>query len=322
MAPVVEQDQVELLRTVELAVASGTGDEGRVRGQALAGSAERGLLEQVSEIGPGRDDLVDAHHRDVDPGQRCGHPTVALVRDEHERPRLGDEEVAAADAHVGGEEIRPQLAPREGGQLGRGVAHWRVDGARGGLLVEEGPDLLPGLVRGRHEDVGRTLTGKLDDVLTQVSLADVQPGVFELLVEGDLFGGHRLRLHDSKHAPSPGNVEDVAAHVGRAGGPHHVPAARLDLARQLVEQRVDARQRAPSTNDGTRPHRLGCGVGREGGLLLRRETAGALRHGGPHRRVGESMPPPFRPAGRGRRQLTGHPGPPPGCARCARSRRA
>ena len=42
-----EQEQVELLRTIELALASGTGDEGRVRGRALAGAAQGRMLEWV-----------------------------------------------------------------------------------------------------------------------------------------------------------------------------------------------------------------------------------------------------------------------------------
>ena len=85
---------------------------------------------------------------------------------------------------------------------------------------------------------GRGLARELDDVLAEVGLADVQPGRLELFVEGDLLGGHRLRLDDPPDAPPPGDGEDVAADVGRAGGSRDVSSVRLDLAGQLVEERV------------------------------------------------------------------------------------
>ena len=69
------------------------------------------------EILEAREDLLDGHERDVDPGQRGREAAIALVGDQHDRAGVGAHEVRAAHAEVGGQELAAQLLLREGAEL-------------------------------------------------------------------------------------------------------------------------------------------------------------------------------------------------------------
>ena len=62
-------------------------------------------------------------------------PAVALVLDQHDRARLGDGEVAARHAEVGGEEPGAQLLAGEGGERAR--ARCRAAVGPGDRLLED-----------------------------------------------------------------------------------------------------------------------------------------------------------------------------------------
>ena len=93
---------------------------------ALAGDYRRVLSAPREDAhlrdGVGRrgQDLLDARGHHVHRGQARREAPVALVRDEHDRARLGDERVRARDADARAEEARAQLLPR-GEHHGRDV---------------------------------------------------------------------------------------------------------------------------------------------------------------------------------------------------------
>ena len=107
-ATVVEKDEVQFLWAVhadlrlELDVRGPRrpGDELGVRAELLACRAAREELQYRHRVVERRDDLLDAHERDVHRRERRREIGVALVRDEDERARLRDQDVAARDADV------------------------------------------------------------------------------------------------------------------------------------------------------------------------------------------------------------------------------
>ena len=104
-APVVEQDQMELVRSVELTGPSRPLDQRRVHRELLSRRAPRQQRQEHRQVGHRRDDLLHAHDRDVDAWQRRRHPAVPLVGHEDDRPGVRDGEVRARDAEVRAQEL-------------------------------------------------------------------------------------------------------------------------------------------------------------------------------------------------------------------------
>ena len=167
------------------------GDELRVRRDLLACPAAREELHDRDRVVDRRDDLLDPHDGDVHRGQSRGEVGVAFVGDEHERPRVGDEGVAAGDPDVRIDEALPQFLPRDGDER-RDVVRDRMTHD----LAEELGDLLAGLVDSGGDDVRRPLAGELDDPLAEVGLHSVDALRLEVIGESDFLSGHRLRFDD------------------------------------------------------------------------------------------------------------------------------
>ena len=128
-AAVVEQDQVELLRPLELPRPPRPAHERRVGGELLTGRAPGQDGQEHHQVGHGRDHLLHAHEGHVDAGQRGHHAPVALVGDQHDGAGLGDGEVRARDGHADREELLAQVAPRRlGDRLREAREHEAHDG--------------------------------------------------------------------------------------------------------------------------------------------------------------------------------------------------
>ena len=108
------------------------------------------------------DDLFDAHHRDVQPGQGGAEPDVGLVLHQHDLTALGHQEVGAGDAAVRLEEARAQGLARYIGERDR-----ILGGRRAQLLGEERANGLAVEVQRGGGDVTRTLSGDLNDELAR-----------------------------------------------------------------------------------------------------------------------------------------------------------
>ena len=108
-AAVVEEDDVVLLRPVEVAGAARAGGEGGVDGEVLPGGAPREQAQQGGRVLQRRHHLLDGGQRDVDARQGLRQVAIALVGDDDAAAGLGDQEIGAGDADIGGEEAVAQL---------------------------------------------------------------------------------------------------------------------------------------------------------------------------------------------------------------------
>jgi hypothetical protein len=254
---------VELLGSIRLVRAPRPGEDGRVRGQPLAGRAAREEPEQQREVGERGYDPLDAHERHVHPRQRAHEPPVPLVRDEADGPGLGDAEVDAGDADVGGEKHLSQLAARGLREVIEAFADGRALDER-----EEVRDVPGRLLDRRRDDMDGVFAGKLEDVLAEVCLDCPDPARVERLVEADLLGEHRLRLGDQAGLGRPTDLHDLGARVLGRRAAVHAASARLDGRRERskvaleiihrarpdlprpVTQRLDVVELAPSAFTG------------------------------------------------------------------------
>ena len=105
---------------------------------------------------------------------------VAFVGDDDRRSGLGDQEIRAGDADVGGEKFVAQHAARLGEQLFglRKIAVRRQVAMR---LAEVLLDVLLGHVDRRRDDVRGRLAAQLDDVFAEVRLDRLDPGRLQRL---------------------------------------------------------------------------------------------------------------------------------------------
>jgi len=105
-------------------------------------------------------------------------PGVALARDQRERPGVGRDEVRARHADLSVENLLAEVPTGESRQFLCGFERL----VRLEHLVEQGRDLLAGLVNGRSDNVRGCLVGDLQDELGEVGLPDVRAAGFEGVV--------------------------------------------------------------------------------------------------------------------------------------------
>ncbi len=244
---VVDEHEVQLFRAVdsdlrlELDVrgARGPGDELRVGADLLTGRAAREQLQDRRGVVERRDDLLHAHDRDVYCRKARRQVGVALVRDEHERAGVRDEDVATSDADIRLQERSSQLFARDRDQRRRVVVDRMPDD-----LGEERRDLLARLVDRGRDEVRGTLACELDDPLAEVRLDRGDAVCCKVLVELDLLGRHRLRLH---HELRLLRAADRGDHPTRLLGVHgavHLGPDRFCLACESVDERGHVVDRA------------------------------------------------------------------------------
>ena len=132
-------------------------------------------------------------------------PLPSLVT-ERQRASLSDDEVRPGDAHVGVDELLPQLAPRLARQIFDSLVSRRVQ-----LLLEQLGDVLAGLVNGRRDDMIGRLARELNDILAQVGLHRFDALGDEPVVEPDLLRDHGLALDNQLDAPVARQLRHVLA---------------------------------------------------------------------------------------------------------------
>ena len=150
---------------------------------------------------------------------------IALIGDDDRGAGLGDQEVGAGDADIGGKVFRTQHAAclvEQRFRFGK-IARCRQMGVD---AAEIGLDLFLVEVHGRRDDMARMLVPELDDVFAEIGLDRPDAMALEEIVERDLLGDHRLALGYRAGVGRPADVEhDGARLLGRLG-PVHL-AARL-----------------------------------------------------------------------------------------------
>ena len=191
-------------------------------------------------------------------------------------PGIGDQEVGAGDADLGGEELLAQLAPGALDHRRHVLAAVRLAVP----LLEQDRDLLAGAVHGRPDDVRGRVAGKLDDVLGQIGLDPLDPGLGQRMRQSDLLAQHRLDAGGAAGTRRPADLDDDPAGLVRGGGPMHLGAGGDRVALELLEIMVEmgdhvvldppARAPARPSNSGNVGHGLGAlALGRAGGPVDR-----------------------------------------------------
>ncbi len=211
---VVEQDDVHLFRALSAFGALGTADDVDIHGLFLPRGAHRQQLEECREEVERRHQLFDPHHGDVDLRHPDAQACVALVFQDDAAPGIDDSEIDPRNPHVGGEELLPQLGPRDRQQLRRdlGVLHPE-------LFVENAADVLARQVQRGRRQVRWDLVEELDDILAQVGFERLDPLVDQELVEVDLLRGQALGLDHRADVVPARDPEHDGARLGRVAGP-------------------------------------------------------------------------------------------------------
>ena len=240
-AAVVHEHDVHLGRAVRIVGAPRTGDDVGVDREGLAGATAGEDPQRHRQVGGSRHDPLDAHQGHVQARHRRRQPAVALVLDEAQAAALGDGEVHAADAHVGGEELGAQHASGEGRHL-RDVGDVGVTGSQ--LATERLGDLFLRLVDDRRDDVRRHVLVELDDVLAEVGLHHPHVRGLERVVQLDLLGHHRLALDDAPDAVAACDVDHECAWPSSASaGEVDVHTGCRGAFDELIEVAIEVRDR-------------------------------------------------------------------------------
>ena len=208
-------------------------------------------------------------------GQDLREVAVALVGDDDRGPGLGDEEIGAGDADVGGEELFAQDVARLGEHMLGLSDRSRSRGRCRCALRKSASTSLARDVDRRRDDVRRRLVAQLDDVFAEIGLDRLDAVRLERLVEADLLGDHRLALGDALGAARRAEVEEDLPRLRRVARLMHVAAGLGHLALVGLEIEVEMRERVVLDVAGAVAQRLELRQPLGGGGAARHEIAGA-----------------------------------------------
>ena len=177
----------------------------------------------------------------MDARQGLRQVAIALVGDDDAAAGLGDQEIGAGDADIGGEEAVAEL----GARLHHDVAPLGEDAVGRQVGVHAAEIRLPILaveVEGGGDDVRRVLLAELEDVLAEVGLDRRDAVRFQVGVDPDLLGDHRLALGDGAGAGLAADAQDHRARVlggrapmDRAAGALHRRGVALQVVVEVGE---------------------------------------------------------------------------------------
>ena len=241
-AAVVEDNDVILLRPVRIVFAARPGRERGVDRHFLRGRRAREHTQELRHVFQCRHHLLDRGEHDMHARERLRQVAVALVGDDDRRAGLGDEEIRAGDADVGGEKAVAQNGARLAEQrlvlLEIAVLRqMRVHAAEVRL------DLFLGKVHRRHDDVRRQLVADLHQIFAEVGLDRRDTVLLEEIVDRDFLADHRLALGDELRIRLAADVEhDCARLLGRHGVMHMAAGGGAALL-EALEIKIEMRQR-------------------------------------------------------------------------------
>ena len=245
---IIQQHQVELLRTVAFALLPGSGVKRIITGHRLAGAGGRQHRQQDREVVEMVHDLLDARKRDMDAGQGGRQARVAFVLGDRDLAGLGDEEVGSRDPDVGVDVQLPQVAAGDHRQLLRAVGRRRAE-----VLGEELADGLALHVHAREDEVVGGFAAELLDEFAEVALDHAVAGLLEGVVQVDLLRSHALGLHDGLGLVVLGDLQDDGAGFGRVAGPVDHAAVAFKVTDELLEDVGKVVDRGPLGHRGGVP---------------------------------------------------------------------
>jgi hypothetical protein len=187
--PIVQEDQVELFRPVP---GMHSGPEGGVGVHSFSRSRSREELEEHLQVLKRREDLLDSHEGDEDPGEGKTHSAVPFRFHHTNSSGVGEGKIRSGHGHFGRQELLTKVDP---GSLGQS---FRVVGKapQPKVFPKEIPDLRPVLVDSRDQEMGRGLRGQLDDQFGQIGLSGFDPPCLQGPIQANLVRRDGLHLHD------------------------------------------------------------------------------------------------------------------------------
>ena len=241
-AAVVDENHVVVLRPVRVRAAAGAGGEGGVDRHLLARGRAGEHAQELARVFQGRHELLEGREHDMRLRQDLREIAVALVGDDDRGAGLGHQEVRAGDAHIGREKTLAQHGARFGQQL-----HGLREIALGVEMGVDAPEILLHLrgveVDGGRDDVARQLVPQLNDVFAEIRLDGRDAVRFQVMIDLDLLGDHRLALRHRLRASLAADAQDDVAGFLRVAGEMHVPAGGLHLLLVGFEVEVEMLQR-------------------------------------------------------------------------------
>ena len=124
----------------------------------------------------------------------------------------------------------------------------------------------------RRHDMARRLVADLQDVLAEVGLHHLEPGLLQMGIERDLLGDHRLALGDDAGVGLPTDAGDDLARFSRCRRPMDVRAFRRGLRLVLFEIDVEVGERVIANVAAHLAQGLELGQSRASRGTLRDET--------------------------------------------------
>lgn len=288
-AAVVHQDDMHLLGAVVVVGALRAVVEVGLLHHLAAGGGPHQQAQRRDCMGGRRHQLPD-HRSHVVDARRCGGQfgNSFFVGDGAGGACISDQEVWARDADVGVKEVSPQPAPRPLHRPCRNLSRWRV-GVAG---LEQFRHLFARAVHGGPDDMQRPFARKLDDMLGQVRLHPLDPGIGKRMGHADLLAQHRFGAGDQLGVGFKADAGDDGACFGVGGGSvdacpsgDGVPLELLQVVVQIGDDMVLDRLApfARGVEFGKGPHGGGAlAFGGAGGARSRssaRRRQGRLRHG-------------------------------------------
>ena len=167
-------------------------------------------------------------------GRGTGQPGVAFVLDDDDCAGVGDDEIRPGNSDARVQKFGAQSDARFGGQLLGGRVRWRI---------EHLGDLFDGLVQGGRDDVIRSLLGKLNNVLAEVGFNHFDAARFQVMVEVNFLGDHRLRLHDQLDAALASQIRYELTGFAGVARPDEFAAAGGNVALQFFEVIIEMVER-------------------------------------------------------------------------------
>jgi hypothetical protein len=233
-AAVVEKDDIKFVGPVRFSGLACSSETGCVDRQRLTGSAASQKFQENGQILRAGNQLLNAGEGDVNAGRGTGQPGVALIFHQHDGAGIGNQKIRAGNADTGRQKFFAQRRARHGGETFR---------RRVRRSVKHVGHLLQSLVQRGRNDVVRSLAGELDDIFAQVRFHRLDAIFFEMLVQMNLFRGHRFGLHHQLHAALAGEIGDELARLGAGVGPDHFAAAGDHVALEFLEINIQMIER-------------------------------------------------------------------------------
>ena len=213
---------------------------------------------------------------------------IALIRHDHRRAGLGDQEIRPGDAYIRVEIFLPQYAARLVEQRHR-VFQIAVRIKMRVHAAEIALDLFLRQMHGGRDDMARMLAAQLDDIFAQIRLDRHNAVFLEMLIERDFLGDHAFALGHGLGAHIAAELQDNRAGFFRVLGKMNMPAGGFDLVAIGFKIKIKMRQRMVLDRLGRIPQRLKLRQRVNRGAALVDEAGAHKAHGLLQERIGEGL---------------------------------